>query len=162
MEEATAVARVLRLQHRYQPEGPIANDPPSWHPAFMDLPDPIQAAFDAHPAPVRARLLDLRARILDIGAALPIGPIEESLKWGQPSYATPQTKAATPIRLGATKDGTPAIFTHCQSGVIGQVRAISPPGVTFDGTRALHLPLDSPPPDDIIDALIRTALTYRL
>jgi len=128
----------------------------------MSTPADIQAAFAAHPADVRNRLLALRGRIFDIAKTLPVGRVEETLKWGQPSYATPDTKAATPIRLGATKDGTPAIFTHCQSGVIAQIRAISPPNLSFDGTRALHLPLDSPIPEDVTDALIRAALTYRL
>jgi hypothetical protein len=58
----------------------------------------------------------VRAMIFDIDAALPVdlnvGRVEESTKWGQLSYATPDTKSTTPIRLGPSKAGDPAIFTH--------------------------------------------------
>ena len=82
--------------------------------------------------PARDTLLKIRAMIYVLAADLPVGRIEETLKWGQPSYATPDTKAATPIRLGITKNGTPAIFTHCQSTVMGDFQAICGPGYTFE------------------------------
>lgn len=118
----------------------------------------VQAVFDAAPR----HLLTLRALIFDIAATLPVGRIEESLKWGQPSYNTPDTKAATPIRLGVTKGGDVAIFTHCQSTVMSDFRALAPPDMRFDGNRALHLDPDQPVPVDAITPLIRAALTYRL
>ncbi len=104
----------------------------------------------------------LRALIYDIAATLPVGRIEESTKWGQPSYATPDTKAATPIRLGLTKSGEVAVLTHCQTTVIGDFRALESPDMRFDGNRALLLPADQPPPLDEIAPLIRAALTYHL
>lgn len=119
-------------------------------------------AFAAFPQPARDRLTDVRTLIYDIAATLPVGQIEESTKWGQPSYATPDTKAATPIRLGLTKSGDPAIFTHCQSTVMSDFRALAPPDMVFDGNRALHLPADQPLDPNTIAPLIRAALTYRL
>ena len=114
------------------------------------------------PNDARETLLSIRALIYDIGAALPVGRIEESLKWGQPSYATPDTKAATPIRLGVAKSGVPAIFTHCQSTVMSDFQAICSPDFIFDGNRALHLPPDNLPDLNALTPLIRAALTYRL
>ena len=104
----------------------------------------------------------LRALIYDIAATLPVGRLEESTKWGQPSYATPDTKSATPIRLGLTKSGDVAVFTHCQTTVMGDFRALAPPDMRFDGNRALLLSADQPPPLDEIAPLIRAALTYHL
>ncbi len=114
------------------------------------------------PNDARETLLSIRALIYDIGAALPVGRIEETLKWGQPSYATPDTKAATPIRLGVAKSGVPAIFTHCQSTVMSDFQAICGPDFIFDGNRALHLPPDNMPDLNALTPLIRAALTYRL
>ena len=119
-------------------------------------------AFDAFPQPARDTLLSLRTMIYDIAATLPVGKIEESTKWGQPSYATPDTKAATPIRLGLSKSGEPSIFTHCQSTVMGDFRTLAPPTLRFDGNRAVHLPVDDAAVLDELVPLIRAALTYRL
>ena len=119
-------------------------------------------AFAAMPDDKRAHILALRDLIFETGKTLPIGRIEESLKWGQPSYNTPDTKAATPIRLGITKADDLAIFTHCQSTVMSDFRALAPPDMKFDGNRALLLSPDSPLPLDEITPLIRAALTYRL
>lgn len=122
----------------------------------------VQAAFNAMPSATRDTLLAIRTMIYDLAADLPVGRIEETLKWGQPSYATPDTNAATPIRLGVTKSGTPAIFTHCQSSVMSDFQSICGTGFTFDGNRALHLPADAMPPLDSLTPLLRAALTYRI
>lgn len=119
-------------------------------------------AFAAFPQPARDTLMTLRTMIYDIGATLPVGRIEESTKWGQPSYATPDTKSATPIRLGLTKAGDAAIFTHCQSTVMADFRALEPANMVFDGNRAVHIPADQPALLNELAPLIRAALTYRL
>jgi hypothetical protein len=122
----------------------------------------IKAAFVSfHPA-FRDRILDLRDLIFDTAATLPVGRVEESLKWGQPSYNTPDTRAATPIRLGVTKAGDIGVFTHCQSSVMSDFRALAPTDMRFDGNRALHLDPSNALPLADIAPLIRAALTYRL
>lgn len=122
----------------------------------------VRDAFAAFPRPARDTLMAIRTLIYDIADTLPVGRIEESIKWGQPSYSTPETKSATPIRLGVTKSGQAAIFTHCQSSVMSDFRALAPVDLEFDGNRAVHLPHHQPPPLDDLAPLIRAALTYRL
>ncbi|MBU2994530.1 DUF1801 domain-containing protein [Octadecabacter sp. 1_MG-2023] len=122
----------------------------------------VSAAFDAMHDVQRSGLLAIRGLIFEQAGALPVGRITESLKWGQPSYATPDTKAGTPIRLGATKSGDLAVFTHCQTTVMSDFRALAPPEMKFDGNRAVHLSPDMPIPLAEITPLIRAALTYRL
>ena len=107
-------------------------------------------------------MLALRDLIFKTAASLPVGRIEESLKWGQPSYTTPDTRAATPIRLAVTKFDRVAILTHCQSTVMSDFCALAPPELQFDGNRALHLDPTIAVPIDKITPLIRAALTYRL
>lgn len=61
----------------------------------------VQAAFAAFPLDARARLLELRGLVFEVADSLPgIGPIEESLRWGQPAYLTSSTRAGTTVRLG--------------------------------------------------------------
>ena len=81
---------------------------------------------------------------------------------GQPSYTTPDTRAATPIRLAGTKFDRVAILTHCQSTVMSDFRALAPPELQFDGNRALHLDPTTAVLINKITPLIRAALTYRL
>ena len=106
----------------------------------------VAKAFDTMPRDNRAHIVALRTLIFDTGAALLVGRIEESLKWGQPSYNTPDSKAATPIRLGITKTGDIAVFTHCQATVMSDFRALAPADMRFDGNRALLLDADKPFP----------------
>ena len=122
----------------------------------------IAAVFAAFPAPARATLTDLRTLIFELAAELPIGGLDESLKWGQPSYLGRMPNSGTPIRLGVTKSGDVAILAHCQSTVISDFRAIAPLGMRFDGNRALLLAAEDRPDDAAIAPLIRAALTYRL
>ena len=122
----------------------------------------VQAAFDAFDLPHQGHLSALRDLIFDIAETLPVGRIDETLKWGQPSYATPDTRAGTPIRLGVTSAGDLAVLTHCQTTVMSDFRALAPPAFRFDGNRALHLDPNAPLPINEIAPLIRAALTYRL
>lgn len=122
----------------------------------------VKATYDAMEPDHRAGLMSIRELIFDTAANLSVGPIAESLKWGQPSYTTGDTKTATPIRLGVTTSGDLAIFTHCQTSVISDFRALAPADMRFDGNRALHLPTAKPLPLAAISPLIRNALTYRV
>ncbi len=114
----------------------------------------VAAAFAAFPAEVRAGLLGLRARIFGIALAENI-PLEEALRWGQPAYLAP--KGST-IRLGVPKTGGFAIYTHCQSSLMSDFRALCP-DLNFEGNRAVHFLAGETPPE-AIDMLIRAALTY--
>ena len=128
------------------------------------IPDPhVRAAFDAFPDTARTQLLSLRALILQVGAETPgVGRIEETLKWGQPAYLTPDTKAGSTIRLGMPKTGGMAVYTHCQSSIMADFQAVAPEGLRFEGNRGLHLDPLAPLPKDALAVLIRGALTYHL
>lgn len=70
----------------------------------------VERAFSAFPDEVKTGLLLLRALIFDVAARTEgVGRLEETLKWGQPAYLTPETKPGTTIRLGCPKAGGFAI-----------------------------------------------------
>jgi hypothetical protein len=76
----------------------------------------VDAVFAAYPKPLRTKLLALRRLIFDTAAATKgVGALQETLKWGQPSYLTPQTKSGSTIRIDRVKSGNQvALYFHCQ------------------------------------------------
>ena len=54
----------------------------------------VDAVFNAYPQTTRTRLKALRRLILDTAKTTKgVGRIEQALKWGQPSFLTPETKS---------------------------------------------------------------------
>src|SRR5690242_20115812 len=81
----------------------------------------VQAAFDACPGPVKAKLLALRRLIFETARATKgVGALEEVLKWGQPSYLTTETKSGSTIRIDREKKvaGQYAVYFHCQTDLV--------------------------------------------
>ncbi|GAK45907.1 conserved protein [Tepidicaulis marinus] len=130
-------------------------------PPFKDK--SVEAAFGAFPVKLRRPLLRLRALIFETAAATDgVGPLEECLKWGQPSYLTPKTKSGSTVRLGAAKDGeTCALYVHCQTRLAGMFRAHYPDVFTFEGNRAVHFKPDEALPEKELRHCIQMALTYK-
>ncbi|MCV6600375.1 MAG: DUF1801 domain-containing protein [Cohaesibacter sp.] len=128
----------------------------------------IRKAFETFDKEACDALLFIRTLIYGLAEKdQHIGHIIESLKWGQPSYDT-SPKTGTPIRLGILKGKRivqkphVALFTHCQSSVMTQARLHYEDTLTFDGNRALLLPLSEPLPEAPLTHIIRVALRYRL
>ncbi len=84
----------------------------------------VAAVYAAFPEPARLGLLKLRALIFEEAHHVGVGPLVETLKWGQPSYLTEKSKAGTTLRLGVPKSGGFAIYAHCQTTVISDFHAI--------------------------------------
>jgi hypothetical protein len=97
-----------------------------------DFPDPaVDAVFDAYPAPLKPKLLALRRLIFDTAKATTgVGALHETLKWGQPSYLTPESKSGSTIRIDQVKSAANqyAIYFHCQTDLVETFRAV-PEGV---------------------------------
>jgi len=123
----------------------------------------VAAVFAGVPDSARDRLLVLRALIYTVAASTPgVGPVQETLKWGQPAYLTPETRAGTTLRLGVPKTGGCALYAHCQTTVIADFRALFPDDFTYDGTRAVMFPDGTAIETDKLRLLIASALTYHL
>lgn len=125
----------------------------------------VKQAFDAMPAAARGGLLALRSMIFDVAASNPaVGRIEETLKWGQPAYLTPETGSGSTIRLGVPKSAAHdyALFVHCQSDLTRRFEQNYPGMFTYEGTRALLFKADSAPDSEALNHCIGMALTYHL
>ncbi len=121
----------------------------------------VKAAYDAFEDDKRSLLLELREQIFSVAAeAQGVGSIEETLKWGEPAYLTVRPKSGTTIRLGVSKTGKPAIFTHCQTSVVSEFQALFPEEFTYDGNRAVYVDRLTAAETDKLRLLIKRALTY--
>lgn len=105
----------------------------------------------------------LRSLIFEIATHLPeVGEIEETLKWGQPSYLTSKPKSGSPIRLGIPKTGGFGIYTHCQTTLISDFQNLFPDDFTYEGNRAIHFNSGDDIPFDKLRMFISSALTYHI
>jgi len=123
----------------------------------------VAAVFRAYPAPVAARLRALRELIFEVAAATAgVGPLEETLKWGQPSYLTSHSKSGSTIRIDQvkTQPGQYALYVHCQTTLVGDFKALYPDDFRYAGNRALVFAAERAPPADALRHCIALALTY--
>jgi hypothetical protein len=127
------------------------------------VPEPVANALSRYPAPVRARLLEIRETIFAVAAqAEGVGPLTETLKWGEPAYLTEASKSGTTIRLGAPKSapGKCAVFFNCKTTLVETFRTHFSGDFYFEGNRALIIPATDPLPEEPLALCLRAALTY--
>lgn len=101
------------------------------------MPSEVAAVFEAFLPAHREPLLGVRALILEVAAEAGVGPLTETLKWGEPAYLTEATKAGSTVRLGV-KDGVPAVFFICHSGLVDGFQADFPE-LSYLGSRGIAL-----------------------
>jgi len=93
-----------------------------------------------------------------------VGPIEETLKWGQPSYLTTDTQSGTTVRIDkfSWEKDKYALFVHCQSDVLDQFRTSFGKEYDCDGNRGIILDAKDDIPEEAVRHFIWLALTYHL
>jgi hypothetical protein len=122
------------------------------------------ALFAAYPAPVKARLLALRRLIFDTAKVTKgVGALQETLKWGQPSYLTPETRSGSTIRIDQVKPAASqvAVYFHCQTNLVETFRELYPE-LSYSGNRAILLDVTGKLPDAALRHCVALALTYHL
>jgi hypothetical protein len=124
----------------------------------------VASVFKAYPADVRRRLMALRALVFETAAATDgVGRLTETLKWGQPSYLTEETGSGSTVRIDRLKKGDGyAVYFHCQSGLVGQFKAIYPDTFHYDGKRAIVFQATDRIPKRALAHCLGLALTHHL
>lgn len=132
----------------------------SEHRAFTDR--NVAKVFDAYPDAVRAKLLTLRAMILETAKLNGVGPLEETLKWGQPSYLTTQSGTGSMIRIDRVKadDDRVAMYFHCQTDLVATFRELYPAQMEYGGNRSILFETAAKIPEKALRHCIGLALTY--
>jgi len=123
----------------------------------------VAAVFKACPPGLRARLMALRELVFDTAARTAgVGPLSETLKWGQPSYLTAESGSGTTVRIDRLKsrDDGYAVYFHCQSGLVETFRTIYPDTFAYEGKRALLFDTKSRVPVRELRHCLALALTH--
>jgi hypothetical protein len=127
------------------------------------MPAHVAAAFAAFPEGPRERLMAVRRLIFEVaGASEGVGPLTETLKWGEPAYLTEASKAGSTIRLGVKRGegGRCAVYFNCKTSLVGTFRTLFAGDLDFEGDRAVLFDVDGPVPEAPLAVCIGMALTY--
>jgi hypothetical protein len=134
--------------------------------ARTDLSDPVvEEVFSAYPKPLKAKLLALRRLIFDTARTTKgVGALQETLKWGQPSYLTTETKSGSTIRIDQVKATANqcAIYFHCQTDLVETFRELYPTQLSYGGNRSILLNAAGDLPEPELRHCVALALTYHL
>lgn len=120
----------------------------------------VRPVFDRYPDEARDRLLMLRALVIEVATATDgITAIEETLKWGEPSYLT---KNGSTIRMD-WKPAFPkryALYFKCTSRLVETFKLVFDDSFDYEGNRAIIFQFDEAIPKENLKRCIKAALTY--
>jgi hypothetical protein len=129
----------------------------------LQIKSEVNVVFNSYPSKFKTKLLNLRRLILDTAAAIEsIGEIEETLKWGEPSYLTPNSKSGSTIRIAwkESKKDQYSIFFKCTADLIPTFKEKFPGKFKFGGNRSIDFRLNDKVPEKELKQCIALALTY--
>ena len=105
----------------------------------------------------------LQDLILETASELPeIGAVEETVKWGQRSFAPKKPRIGSSVRIGKARSGDPALFFICHTGLVEKFREIYGDVLEFEDNRAILVKTDRSLPKAEIKHCVAMALTYHL
>ncbi|GAA4114129.1 DUF1801 domain-containing protein [Aminobacter aganoensis] len=127
------------------------------------VPRTIIEALSRHPEAVQARLLHIRGLIFEVAAETAgVGPLTETLKWGEPAYLTEASGSGSTVRLGVARSfpGKCAVFFNCNTTLLETFRSHVGGELEFEGNRAVIVPAEAAIPKAALASCLRAALTY--
>jgi hypothetical protein len=120
----------------------------------------VNEVFQKYPESVKEKMDHLRTLVLTTAEEIEgLDKLEETLKWGEPSYLT---KHGSTVRMD-WKEKNPdqyAIYFKCTSKLVPTFKAIYGDIFTFEGSRAIVFKLNDQLPEDELRHCISMALTY--
>lgn len=119
----------------------------------------VSKVFEHYPEAIRQRLMQVRALLYEVAAEENLGEIEETLKWGEPSYLS---RHGSTIRLG-WKQSEPelyCVYFHCQTKLVETFRELYGDEMTYQGNRAIEFHIDKPLAEHPLKHCLYLALNY--
>jgi hypothetical protein len=120
----------------------------------------VDQIFANYPAEVRGQMQYLRALVIETAKETEgVDELEETLKWGEPSF---MTKNGSTLRMD-WKQKTPdryALYFHCTSRLVPTFRMVFDRQFDYEGNRAIVFQLNQKIPDFELKECIRASLTY--
>ncbi|MEM8539790.1 MAG: DUF1801 domain-containing protein [Pseudomonadota bacterium] len=105
---------------------------------------------------------ELKSLIFEAAEQSPrIGDLEESLKWGEPSFTPKKKNVGSSVRL-AQRDGAVAMMFICTTKLVDRFQEIYPDDFNYEGGRALVFNAGEAVPKEQLKHCIAMALTNKL
>lgn len=125
------------------------------------LSDPrAKCVFSEYPTAIRKKMMSLRKLIIEVAGGLDeVVELEETLKWGEPSYLA---KHASTIRI-AWKEQTPdqyGMYFKCTSKLVPTFKEVFGTTFRYEGNRAIIFKLEEEIPSEELKICIEAALSY--
>lgn len=120
----------------------------------------VEAIFANYPDFVRDKLQFLRALVIETAKETEgVEKLEETLKWGEPSFVT---KNGSTLRMD-WKEKTPdqyAMYFQCTSRLVDTFRLVFDQKFQYEGNRAIVFQLNQKIPESELKECIKASLTY--
>jgi len=120
----------------------------------------VQAKFESYPRLVKSKMLKLRKLVLSAGKEIDgLDKMEETLKWGEPSYLT---KQGSTLRMDWKKNKPDqyALYFKCTSKLIPTFKRVYKDLFSYEGNRAIVFQLKQSIPEAELKRCITAGLTY--
>ena len=120
----------------------------------------VAMVFANYPATVRSQMLALRALVIATAEEIEgLTLLEETLKWGEPSFVT---KHGSTLRMDwkAKSPDQYALYFKCTSKLVATFQLVFGATFQYEGKRALVFSLPQSLPIPEVKACIKAALTY--
>lgn len=120
----------------------------------------VESVFNNYPDFVRDKMRFLRDLVLETAKEIDgIAELEETLKWGEPSYLT---KIGSTLRMDwkAKSPNQYAMYFKCTSKLVETFKVMFEDTFRYEGNRAIVFQLDDEVPTKALKACIRATLTY--
>ena len=125
----------------------------------------VQEVFGNYENSIRDKLLELRGLIIDEANRHPeIGELQETLKWGQPSYLPARPRIGTTLRIDRhkTRADMAGPFFNCNSSLADDFQQLYPGLFEYEGRRAILIEADGLMHEGALRHCVALALTYHL
>lgn len=119
----------------------------------------MPAKFESYPPHVRKRMIHLRDLVLASAKTIGIEHLEETLKWGEPSYLA---KKGSTLRMDwkAKKPDQYAMYFKCTSKLVETFREVYGDFFSYEKNRAILFSFKEEVPDKELNECITAALRY--
>lgn len=120
----------------------------------------VELVFNSYPDEVREKTRNLRRIIIEVANETEgIDHLEETLKWGEPSYLV---KKGSTLRIGwkEKKPNQYGMYFQCTTQLVPTFRMVYEDLFSFEGNRAIIFQFSDQVPEKELKKCIAAALTY--
>lgn len=119
----------------------------------------IEEKFATYPVDAQEQLKSIRRLLFSVAEENGLGAVEETLKWGEPSYLV---KGGSTIRMD-WKPNEPdviKVYFHCQTSLVETFKELYRDEFEYEGKRAIVIPLSASAVSGPLSQCLQMALKY--